>query len=86
MFCKVAFAILLKPWELPVRDFILAVYLLVPPACNLSKRWTPCQRIFKVYDHKSRKLFCQTDFSGCFLLVKGTSNGDWKNPLTSEWR
>ena len=25
-----------KPWEIPVRDFILVVYLLVPPAYNFT--------------------------------------------------
>ena len=40
---------------MPVKDFILlVVYLLVPLACNFTKRWTPCQIIYKVFDHKPR--------------------------------
>ena len=40
---------------MPVKDFILlVVYLLVPLACNFTKTWTPCQIIYKVFDHKSR--------------------------------
>ena len=68
LFYSVASAHLPKPWEIPVRDFILAVYLLVPLACNFTKRWTPCQIIYKVYDHKSTTvwlLFCQTHFNSC---------------------
>ena len=39
---------------MPVRDFILVVYLLVPPAYNFTKRWTPCLVLYKVYGQKSR--------------------------------
>ena len=40
---------------MPVKDFILlVVYLLVPLACNFTKRWTSCQIIYKVFDQKSR--------------------------------
>ena len=39
---------------IPVKDFVLVVYLLVPLAWNFTKRWTPCQIIYKVFDHKSR--------------------------------
>ena len=34
---------------MPVTDFILVVYLLVPPACYFNKTRTPCQIIYKVY-------------------------------------
>ena len=27
-----------KPWEMHLRDFVLAAYLLVPPARNFTKR------------------------------------------------
>ena len=33
--------------------FDLVVSLSVPPACYFTKGWTPCQIIYKVYDHKS---------------------------------
>ena len=40
---------------MPVKGFtLLVVYLLVPLACNFNKRWTLCQIIYKVSDHKSR--------------------------------
>ena len=42
-----------KPGEMPVTDFILVVYLSVFPICYFTKGWTPCQIIYKVYDHKS---------------------------------
>ena len=39
---------------MPVKDFILlVVYLLVPLASNCTKRWTPYQIIYMVFDHKS---------------------------------
>ena len=76
--------------------FILLVYLLVPTACNFTKRWPPYQIIYETLDHKSRKLFSRIHFSGCFWLVKGTnllrkqsnsfsSNGDWKKPFASKF-
>ena len=34
---------------MPVTDFILVVYLLVPPACYFNKTRTPCRIIYKVY-------------------------------------
>ena len=55
------------------NSFLLVVYLLVPLAWDFTKRWTPSQIIcksIKVFDLKSRKLFCRTRFSGCSLLVK----------------
>ena len=42
---------------MPEKDFILVVHLLALPGFNFTKRWTPCQIIYKVYDHKSRYLF-----------------------------
>ena len=40
---------------MPVKDFILlAVCLLVCLDCKFTKRWTPCQIIYKVFDYKSR--------------------------------
>ena len=40
---------------MPVKDFILlVVYLLVPLAINFTERWTPCQIIYMIFDHKSR--------------------------------
>ena len=80
----------------PVKDFILlVVYLLVPLVCNFTKRWTPCQIIYMVFDHKSRLLFCRAHFNGCLWLVNRTnllgkrsisfaSNGDWKKPFVNE--
>ena len=53
LLCNVAFLHLLKPGEMPATDFILVVYLLVPPACYFTKRWTPCLIIYKIYDHRS---------------------------------
>ena len=53
LFCNVAFLHLSKPGEMPATDFILVVYLLVPPACYFTKRWTPCLIIYKIYDHRS---------------------------------
>ena len=35
---------------MPVRDFIL----LDTKACNLTKRWNPCQIIYKVFSIKSK--------------------------------
>ena len=35
---NVAFVYLLKLWEMPIRDFISLVHLLVPPACIFTKR------------------------------------------------
>ena len=52
-FYNVAFLHLSKPGEMPVIDFILVVYLSVLPACHFTKGWTPCQIIYRVYDHKS---------------------------------
>ena len=71
--CIFCFVHLLKPWEMLLKDFVLIVYLLVRPVCNFTKRWTPCQIICQVYDHKSRQLFCRTNFSGCFWLLKTTN-------------
>ena len=40
---------------MPLKDFILLVaYSLVSLPCNVTKRQTPCQIIYKVLDHKSR--------------------------------
>ena len=81
---------------MPVKDFtLLVVYLLVPLAWNFTQRLTPCQIIYKVFDHKSRYLFCQTHFSSCLWLVNITNllsnqyvqfalNGDWKKPFASK--
>ena len=37
LFCNVAFSHLSKPGEMPVTNFILAVYLSVPPAYYFTK-------------------------------------------------
>ena len=59
---------------MPAKDFIwLVVHLLVPLACDFTKRWTPCQMLYKVFDYKSRKLFCRTHFSDCLELVNRTN-------------
>ena len=70
-----------------VKDFIVLVaYLLVPLACNFTKRWA---------SHKSRSLHCQKHSSDSLWLVNRTNllvkqnilfayNGDWKKSFASE--
>ena len=49
---------------MPMKNFILlVVYLLVPLASNFIKGWTPYQIIYKVFDHKSRQLFCRAQWT-----------------------
>ena len=71
--------------------------LFIPQAYHFTKRWILYLIIYKVYDHKSRKLFCRTYFSGCFWLVKRTNllrkqnislglNGDSKIPFADKLR
>ena len=61
---------LVKAFRNACEIFILVGYLLVSPACNFTQIWTPSQIIYKVYDRKSRELFCPTHFSGIFWLVQ----------------
>ena len=85
---NVALLLLSNPWEMLVGDFILVVYLLVPPACNFTNFTmnSLSDNIYKVFDHKSR---CRTYICGCFCLVNLSSkqnilfasNGNWKNPF-----
>ena len=65
-----------------VKDFIvLAAYLLVPLACNFTKRWA---------SHKSRSLHCQKHSSDSLCLVNRTNllvkqiERNWKKPFASE--
>ena len=75
---------------MPVRNLILVVYLLVPPACNLTEGWTPCQiNSCRVYDHKPtiiQEYLGQTlvfmwnsaireKFNFCFSVVFGIKTG-----------
>ena len=46
--------------DMTVKDLILlVVYLLVPLACNFTKRWTLSQIIYKVFDQSLDNYFVE---------------------------
>ena len=48
------FCALVKALRNACEMFHFSGCLLVPPPCDFTKRWTPCQIIYKVFDLKSR--------------------------------